>query len=127
MEENNENLNVNQPVFDDETTKKLGEASLNRINMVAKMAKEYFRALNGGRISSFELFQVGIDTILAGFQLVSRSHDMDELNVDERIKSVNATLNTVLNVLNKVYLNPEVVANQVAQAALEAVKRKGLR
>ena len=127
MEKNNENLNANQSVIDDETTKKLGEASLNRIQMVAKMAKEYFRALNGGTISSLEFYQLGVDTILAGFQLVSRSMDMDELNVDQRINLTNATLNTVLNVLNKVYLNPEVVANQVAQAALESATRKGLQ
>ena len=35
--------------------------------------------------------------------------------------------NVVINVLNKVYLNPEVVAGQVAKAAIESAQRQGLK
>ena len=116
----------NTPVIDAETAQKLGDASLNRIKQIAKMAKEYYRALNGS-LNSTEFYQLGVDTILAGFQLVSRSNDMEEYDVDTRIAIMNATLNVVINVLNKVYLDPKVVAGQVAQAALESAKRQGLR
>ena len=126
MSENtNENVNVS-PVIDEDTAQKLGEASLNRIKMFGKMCKEYVRATNNGHINSLEMFQTGIDMIVAGFGLISRSNDMDELGVDERIRNINAALTTVINLLNKVYLNPDVVANQVAQAAVESAQRKGI-
>ena len=114
------------PVIDEETAKKLGDASLNRIKQIAKMAKEYYRALNGS-LNATEFYQLGVDTILAGFQLVSRSNDMEEHDVDTRIAIMNATLNVVINVLNKVYLDPKVVAGQVAQAAMESAKRQGIK
>lgn len=64
--------------------------------------------------------------MLAGAQLVSRSMDMDELSIEQRITMMNATLNVFINVLNKVYLDPNVVAGQVAKAALESAQRKGV-
>lgn len=127
MEENqNENVQPQQPIVDDETAQKLGDASLQRIKQIAKMSKEYYRAVNGS-INSLEMYQLGIDTIVAGFQLVSRSADMDELDVDGRINNMNATLNIIINMVNKVYLNPEVVAGQVAKAALESAQRQGIK
>lgn len=124
MEENKPVQNINE-LIDEETIKKLGDASLSRIQQIAKMAKEYYRALNGS-INSTEMYQIGVDTMLAGAQLVSRSMDMDELNIDQRISMMNATLNVFINVLNKVYLDPNVVAGQVAKAALESAQRKGV-
>ena len=114
------------PVIDEETAKKLGDASINRIKMIQKMVKEYYRALNGS-INSLEMYQLGIDAILAGFGLISRSNDMEEYDVDTRISIINASLNVVINVLNKVYLDPKVVAGQVAQAALESAQRQGIK
>ena len=114
------------PVIDEETAKKLGDASISRIAMIQKMVKEYFRAINGS-INATEMYQLGVDSILAGFGLISRSNDMEEYDVDTRISIINASLNVVVNVLNKVYLNPEVVAGQVAKASLEAAKRKGIK
>ena len=116
-----------RPMVDDETAQKLGDASLNRIKMFGKMCKEYTRAMNNGHINSLEMFQTGMDMVIAGFGLISRSNDMDELNVDERINSINAALSTIINVLNKVYLDPKVVAGQVAQAAMESAKRQGIK
>lgn len=124
MEENKPVQNINE-LIDEETIKKLGDASLSRIQQIAKMAKEYYRALNGS-INSTEMYQIGVDTMLAGAQLVSRSMDMDELNIDQRISLMNATLNVFINVLNKVYLDPNVVAGQVAKAALESAQRNGV-
>lgn len=126
MSEENKELSIEEFV-DGETAQKLGEASLNRINMIDKMAREYARAMNGGSINSFELFQVGMDTILAGFSIISRSNDYAEYGVDQRIQIINSALSTIINVLNKVYLNPEVVAGQVAQASIKAAKRQGIK
>lgn len=126
MSEENKELSIEEFV-DAETAQKLGESSLNRINMIDKMAREYARAMNGGSINSFELFQVGMDTILAGFSIISRSNDYAEYGVDQRIQIINSALSTIINVLNKVYLNPEVVAGQVAQASLKAAKRQGIK
>ena len=126
MSEENKELSIEEFV-DGETAQKLGESSLNRINMIDKMAREYARAMNGGSINSFELFQVGMDTILAGFSIISRSNDYAEYGVDQRIQIINSALSTIINVLNKVYLNPEVVAGQVAQASIKAAKRQGIK
>lgn len=126
MSEENKELSIEEFV-DGETAQKLGEASLNRINMIDKMAREYARAMNGGSINSFELFQVGMDTILAGFSIISRSNDYAEYGVDQRIQIINSALSTIINVLNRVYLNPEVVAGQVAQASIKAAKRQGIK
>ena len=126
MSEENKELSIEEFV-DGETAQKLGEASLNRINMIDKMAREYARAMNGGSINSLELFQVGMDTVLAGFSIISRSNDYAEYGVDQRIQIINSALSTILNVLNKVYLNPEVVAGQVAQASIKAAKRQGIK
>lgn len=124
MEEKKE---VVLPAVDDETAQKLGDSSLNRIKMFSKMCKEYVRALNDGHINSLEMFQTGMDMIIAGFGLISRSNDMDNLDVKERITSINAALSTVIGVLNKVYLNPEVVASQVAKASMETAERNGVK
>jgi len=126
MSDENQEMSMEQ-FIDGETAQKLGEASLNRIQMIDKMAREYARAMNGGSINSLELFQVGMDTILAGFSIISRSNDYAEYGVDQRIQIINSALSTIINVLNKVYLNPEVVAGQVAQAALKSAKRQGLK
>lgn len=127
MEENRENVEgTPTAIIDDETAAKLGSASLSRIDQIAKMAKEYYRAING-TINSLEMYQIGVDTIMAGFKLVSRSNDMDEMDVDTRINIMNATLSVIVNVLNKVYLDPQVVAGQVAQAAVESAKRNGVK
>lgn len=126
MSEENKELSIEEFV-DGETAQKLGEASLNRINMIDKMAREYARAMNGGSINSLELFQVGMDTVLAGFSIISRSNDYAEYGVDQRIQIINSALSTIINVLNKVYLNPEVVAGQVAQASIKAAKRQGIK
>ena len=126
MSEENKELSIEEFV-DGETAQKLGEASLNRINMIDKMAREYARAMNGGSINSLELFQVGMDTVLAGFSIISRSNDYAEYGVDQRIQIINSALSTIINVLNKVYLNPEVVAGQVAQASVKAAKRQGIK
>jgi hypothetical protein len=114
------------PIIDEETAQKLGDASVNRIKMIQKMVKEYYRAINGS-INSLEMYQLGVDAILAGFGLISRSNDMEEYDVDTRISIMNASLNVVINVLNKVYLDPKVVAGQVAQAALESAQRQGIK
>lgn len=126
-EEKKEQIEAPQtPIIDEETAQKLGDASINRIKMIQKMVKEYYRALNG-TINSLEMYQLGVDTILAGFGLISRSNDMEEYDVDSRIAIMNASLNVVINVLNKVYLDPSVVAGQVAQAALESAQRQGIK
>lgn len=127
--EENKDIVQEQPInlsemIDDETAQKLGDASLTRIKQIAKMSKEYYRAIYGN-INSNDFYQLGMDTIVAGFTLISRSMDMDELNVEERIALMNSTLTTIISMLNKVYLNPEVVANQVAQAALKSAQRAG--
>jgi len=114
------------PVIDEETAQKLGDASISRIKMIQKMVKEYYRALNGS-INSLEMYQLGVDTVLAGFGLISRSNDMEEYDIDSRIAIMNASLNVVINVLNKVYLDPKVVAGQVAQASLESAQRQGIK
>ena len=116
-----------EDVVDNDTAQKLGDASLSRIKMFSKMCKEYVRALNGGHINSLEVFQCGMDMIVAGFGLISRSNDMDELNVQERIECMNSSLTTIINLLNRVYLDPQVVAGQVAQAALESARRQGIK
>ena len=116
-----------EDVIDADTAQKLGEASLSRIKMFEKMCKEHARILNGGTINSLEMFQVGMDMIVGGFGLISRSNDMDELGVQERIQCINAALSTIINLVNKVYLNPEVVAGQVAKASIESAKRKGIK
>lgn len=110
----------------EEAVQRMGDQAVKRIEMIAKMVKEYYRAIHG-TINSLEFYQLGMDTIVAGLSLISRSNDMDELSVDERITTMNASLNTIIGLMNKVYLNPEVVANQVAQASIEAAKRKGVK
>ena len=118
-----ENVQATQ-VIDDETTQKLGEASLSRIKQIARMAKEYYRAISGN-LTSNDFYLLGMDTMLAGVALIERSMTMDNLDVDERIGLMNSSITVFLNVLNKVYLNPEVVANQVAKASLETAQRSG--
>lgn len=126
MSEENKEISMDQLV-DKDTAEKLGQASINRIKMIDKMAREYARTINGGTINHLEMFQVGMDTILAGFSIISRSNDYAEYDVDERITIINSALTTIIGVLNKVYLNPEVVAGQVAKASLESAKRKGIK
>jgi hypothetical protein len=40
---------------------------------------------------------------------------------------MNATLNIIVNLVNKIYLNPDVVAGQVAKAAMESAQRQGIK
>ena len=112
--------------LDDQTKQELGNASIKRIEIISHMIKEYFRALNDGKLNSFEFMAIGMDTVLAGYQLISRSNDMDMLDVDTRIATMKAITNSIQQVLEKVYLNPEVVAGMVAQAAIESAKRDGV-
>ena len=118
-----ENANASQ-VIDNETAQKLGEASISRITKIAKLTKEYYRALSGN-LTSNDFYLLGLDTMLAGATLLERSMTMDNLGVEERISLMNSALTVFLNVMNKVYLNPEVVANQVAKASIETAQRSG--
>ena len=111
--------------IDDQAKQELADASMKQIQQIAKMVKEYHRAIYGS-INSTELYVLGVNTIMAGLQMISRSNDMDMLDVDTRIATMKATMATIQQVLDKVYLNPEVVAGMVAQAALETAKRDGL-
>lgn len=110
----------------EETKQEIGDASLQRMSIIYKMVREYFRALNNGTLNSMEFTAVGIDTCLAGLQLISRSNDMDMLDVDQRISIMKAIQATINSVIEKVYLNPEVASKMVAQAAMEATQRAGL-
>ena len=112
--------------LDEETKQQVGDASIKQIQQIAHMVKEYIRALNGGTINSTELFILGTNTILAGYQLISRSNDMDLLDVDTRISTIKAVQATIQQVIDKVYLNPEVVAGMVAHAAIDSAKRNGV-
>lgn len=112
--------------LDDKTKQELGDASIKRIEIIAHLIKEYFRALNDGKMNSFEFMAIGMDTVLAGYQLISRSNDMDMLDVDTRIATMKAVSSSIQQVLDRVYLNPEVVAGMVAQAAIESAKRDGV-
>lgn len=110
----------------DEIKQELGEASLKRISIIYNLVKEYFRAINNGTMSALEFTMVGMDVVQAGLQLISRSNDMDNADVDTRIETMTAMKALVNNIFDKVYLNPEVVAGQVAKANIESLERKGL-
>lgn len=112
-----------QSELNDETKQQLGDASLKRINIIAKMVKEYFRCINEN-LSSVEMYAIGMDCILAGWSLIGRSNDMDLLDVDGRIAIAKASMETINKVVEKVYCNPEVVAGMVAQAAMHEVSNK---
>ena len=104
----------------EETKQQLGDASIARINQIAKMVKEYYRCLNEN-LNSLEMYAIGMDCILAGWSLIGRSNDMDMLDVDGRIAIAKASMETINKVIEKVYCNPEVVAGMVAKAAMHSV------
>ena len=108
--------------IDEETKQALGDASLKRIGIISHMVKEYFRALNG-TLNSTEFMSIGMDCVQAGLQLISRSNDMDNLNVDQRIATMSGIKALIDSIFDKVYTNPEVVANMVAKAAVESASR----
>lgn len=110
-------------ILDEQTKQDIGDASVKQIKMITKMIIEYARALNGGTINSTEMMLLGTNVISAGWAIISRSNDYDGLDVDTRIAVIKAIKASVDSVVEKVYLNPEVVAQQVAKAALESASR----
>jgi len=103
----------------------MADASIIRINMINKMVRETFRAIHG-TISSTEMMAIGMDTVMAGLSLMSKSNDMDLLDVDGRIATMKAIQATINGIMEKLYLNPEVVAGMVGKAAMETASRDGL-
>ena len=101
---------------------KMGEESIKRQEWIQKHVKSYFRALNGDKLSPEELFMLSMDTIIAGYTMVTRYSDMVEQNVEERINTLASVRAGIDNILQKSLMNKEVVTAQVAQTAIHNAK-----
>ena len=103
------------------------DESAKRIAWIQKHVKNYFKAINGDRLSAEELLILGMDTIMAGYTMVSRFSDMVGHNADDRIAAVASVRSSIDTMLSKSFLNKEVAEKQVAQMVqheLEAQKGK---
>lgn len=106
----------------EEYNQKVADESLKRQEWIQKHVKNYFRALNGDKLSPEELFMLSMDTIIAGYTMVTRYSDMVEQNVEERINTLASVRACIDNILQKSLMNNEVVTAQVAQTAIHNVK-----
>ena len=123
MKENKEEVKVELTEQEEQAV----DASAKRIAWIQKHVKNYYRTLNGDRLSPEELLVLAMDTIMAGYSMVSRFCDMVEQGVEERIGTVGSVRMTIDNLLSKSFLNKEVAEQQVAQMVqhnLEAQKNK---
>ena len=114
----------------EEYNQKIADESLKRQEWIQKHVKNYFRALNGDKLSPEELFMLSMDTIIAGYTMVTRYSDMIEQNVEERINTLASVRAGIDNILQKSLMNKEVVTAQVTQTAIhnaEASKNKLLK
>ena len=106
----------------EEYNQKVADESLKRQEWIQKHVKNYFRALNGDKLSPEELFMLSMDTIIAGYTMVTRYSDMVEQNVEERINTLASVRAGIDNILQKSLMNKEVVTAQVAQTAIHNAK-----
>ena len=106
----------------EEYNQKIADESLKRQEWIQKHVKNYFRALNGDKLSPEELFMLSMDTIIAGYTMVTRYSDMIEQNVEERINTLASVRAGIDNILQKSLMNKEVVTAQVTQTAIHNAK-----
>ena len=106
----------------EEYNQKVADESLKRQEWIQKHVKNYFRALNGDKLSPEELFMLSMDTIIAGYTMVTRYSDMIEQNVEERINTLASVRAGIDNILQKSLMNKEVVTAQVTQTAIHNAK-----
>lgn len=106
----------------EEYNKRVAEESLKRQEWIQKHVKSYFRALNGDKLSAEELFMLSMDTIIAGYTMVTRYSDMLEQNIDERLNTVASVRSAIDNILSKSIMNREVTAALVANTAMHNAK-----
>ena len=106
----------------EEYNQKIADESLKRQEWIQKHVKNYFRALNGDKLSPEELFMLSMDTIIAGYTMVTRYSDMVEQNVEERINTLASVRAGIDNILQKSLMNKEVVTAQVTQTAIHNAK-----
>ena len=106
----------------EEYNQKVADESLKRQEWIQRHVKSYFRALNGDKLSPEELFMLSMDTIIAGYTMVTRYSDMIEQNVEERINTLASVRAGIDNILQKSLMNKEVVTAQVAQTAIHNAK-----
>ena len=110
-----------------EYKEKQAELSEKRIDMITKMVKQHFSALTlSGKLNAIEMFQIGMDTILAGYGIVSRYSDMMNESMSERKDVIMRTKLAVDDVLSKTLLNDEVIQQQVANTAMHNLKANKL-
>jgi hypothetical protein len=103
-----------------------GEAAYKRILRIGKMVYEYEKVLNNDSINSFELMEIGLNTVYAGFMLIKEAFDVDDLTAEERMTSFGAILNQVVESTSSIYLDKDNIAKMVEQNKLRALKNTNL-
>ena len=98
----------------EQAIKDAGERSMRRINKITQMVREYYTIINNDKMNATELTLIGMDTMMAAFKLICEAHDLDDLNLPERLASTNNALNTLRSMLAQTYLNMEAMAKHVA-------------
>ncbi len=101
---------------------KMGEESIKRQEWIQKHVKEYYKALNGDKLSPEEILILGMDTIQAGYALVSRFSDMIQQGVDERMNTIISVREQIDKTLKGFYLDKDKSAVLVAKAAMHDFK-----
>lgn len=106
--------------------KRMNEESVKRQEWIQKHVREYFKAINGNKLNAPEMFALGMDTIIAGYKMVSRFSDMLSQNADERMNTILTVRSYINDELNKTFLNEAFVNEQVKQTAIHDLKANKL-
>lgn len=104
-----------------------GELGKKRIEIITRMIKQHFAALTpSGKLNAIEMYQLGVNAIMAGYSLVSRYSDMMNENAEERKDLILRTKLTIDNMLNESFLKENVLQQQVANTAIHNLKANKL-
>ena len=115
--------NMIEETVSKEQEEKMAELSEKRIEIIQKQIKSYFTALSPlGKLSPEEMLLIGMDTITAGYGLISRFSDMAEQNVEDRINAIMSVRAGIDGILSKTLLNKPVVEAMVANTAMHNIK-----
>lgn len=110
-----------------EYKKKQAELSERRIETITKMIKSHFAALTPeNKLNAVEMFQLGIDAIIAGYGLVSRYSDMVGEDVEGRKDIILRTRSSVDDILSRTLLNENVLKQQVLNTTAHNLKANKL-
>ena len=110
-----------------EYKKKQAELSERRIETISRMVKSHFSALTPeNKLNAIEMFQLGIDTIIAGYGIVSRYSDMVGEEVDGQKDMILRPRSSGDDILSRTLLNEDVLKQQVLNTTVHNLKANKL-